>query len=49
MDHNSAPNPNEEKEKQIMKEMMPFLIYAVIPLLLTFIIAKVFGPSLYNL
>ena len=36
----------EEKEKAVRKEMTPFFFYAAIPLLITLIIALVFGPSL---
>ena len=35
----------EQKEKAVMQEMMPFFVYAAIPIIITLIIAKVFGPS----
>lgn len=39
--------PSEIKAKtseQIFKEMMPFVIYAAIPLAITIILALTFGP-----
>ncbi len=36
----------EEKEKAVRSEMLPFFIYAAIPILITITIAIVFGPSL---
>lgn len=33
-----------KNEGQIAQEMMPFLIYAAIPLTITVILALVFGP-----
>ena len=36
----------EEKEKAVRREMLPFFLYAAIPLLITLTIALVFGPSL---
>lgn len=38
--------PKEEKEKAVRTEMMPFFLYAAIPIIITIIIAFVFGPSL---
>ena len=37
--------PRDQKEAAIFKEIMPFAILALIPILLTILIAKVFGPS----
>ena len=36
----------EEKLQAVRSEMAPFFIYAVCPVILTIIIAFVFGPSL---
>ena len=36
----------EEKLKAVSNEMLPYLIYAAVPLLITIAIAKIFGPSL---
>lgn len=38
--------PPEQKEKAVQNEMKPFLIYTAIPLIITVIIAMIFGPSL---
>ena len=38
--------PKDEKEKAVREEMMPFFLYAAIPIVITIIIAIVFGPSL---
>jgi hypothetical protein len=38
--------PKEEKEKAVRKEMLPFFLYAAIPLIITITIALVFGPRL---
>lgn len=35
----------EEKEKVVMKEMLPYFLFAALPIILTILIAKVFGPS----
>jgi hypothetical protein len=35
----------EAKEKAIFQELLPFTILAAVPILLTLLIAKVFGPS----
>lgn len=35
----------QEEEKRIAKEMMPFFIYAAIPVLIIICIAKIWGPS----
>lgn len=35
-----------EKEKAVMKEMMPYFIYMLIPLTITIIIALVFAPNM---
>lgn len=37
---------NEQKEKMMMKEMMPYFIYAALPVLFTIFIAWKFGPSM---
>ncbi len=34
-----------DHEKQIAKEMMPFLLNAVWPILIIVVIAKIWGPS----
>jgi len=36
---------HQEEEKLVAKEMMPFLIYAAIPILLIVFIALKWGPS----
>lgn len=36
----------EEKEKAVRTEMMPFFLYAAIPIFITIAIALIFGPSL---
>ncbi len=36
---------NIEKENAIMKEMLPFFAMAAFPILLTILIAYLFGPS----
>jgi hypothetical protein len=38
--------PKDQKEKAVRSEMMPFFLYAAIPILITITIAFVFGPSL---
>ena len=38
--------PPAEKEAAVRKEMLPFFLYAAIPLLITLAIALIFGPSL---
>lgn len=38
--------PKDQKEKAVRSEMMPFFLYAAIPILITITIALVFGPSL---
>lgn len=38
--------PPEEKEKVVRSEMLPFAIYAAIPIAITIAIALIFGPSL---
>ncbi|MGZ5279693.1 MAG: hypothetical protein ACXWC9_07120 [Pseudobdellovibrionaceae bacterium] len=38
--------PREEKAAAVRSEMMPFLLYAAIPILITIAIAFIFGPSL---
>lgn len=35
----------EEEDKRIAKEMMPFFLYAAIPVLIIICIAKFLGPS----
>lgn len=35
-----------EKEVAVRKEMLPFFIFAALPIILTIIIAFTFGPSL---
>lgn len=35
-----------EKEVAVRKEMLPFFIYAAVPIILTLLIAYFFGPSL---
>jgi hypothetical protein len=37
--------PREERETAVITEMLPFVILAAIPIFLTILIAKVFGPS----
>lgn len=34
-----------DKEKSIAKEMIPYLIHAVWPILIILVIAKIYGPS----
>lgn len=36
----------DEKAKAVFREMLPFAIYAAIPLIITIIIALVFGPRI---
>jgi hypothetical protein len=36
----------DQKEIAVRSEMMPFFLYAAIPIVITIIIALVFGPSL---
>ncbi|MEZ0392497.1 MAG: hypothetical protein ACAH59_09790 [Pseudobdellovibrionaceae bacterium] len=36
----------DEKEQAVRTEMLPFFMYAAIPLIITIAIALVFGPSL---
>lgn len=44
---NTYKNLNrDEKEVAVRSEMLPFLLYAAIPILITITIAFVFGPSL---
>lgn len=38
--------PTDKKVEAVQKEMAPFFIYAAIPIIITIIIALVFGPSL---
>lgn len=38
--------PPDQKETAVKKELMPFMIYAAIPIVITIIIALVFGPPL---
>lgn len=38
--------PKDQKEIAVRNEMMPFFMYAAIPIIITIIIAIVFGPSL---
>jgi hypothetical protein len=38
--------PKDEKEAAVRTEMMPFFLYAALPILLTIAIALIFGPSL---
>ena len=38
--------PADQKLQAVQKEMAPFFIYAAIPIVITIIIALVFGPSL---
>lgn len=35
-----------QKEAAVRKEMLPFFVYTAIPILITLMIAYVFGPSL---
>lgn len=35
-----------EKETAVRKEMLPFFIFAALPIILTILIAFTFGPSL---
>ena len=35
----------EQKETAIFNEMIPFVVLAAVPIFLTILIAKVFGPS----
>ena len=35
----------EERENEVHKELLPFAIYAILPILLTIIIAFVFGTT----
>lgn len=36
----------DQKEKAIFNELKPFVLYAAFPIVLTIILAFVFGPSL---
>jgi hypothetical protein len=38
--------PAEQKEQAVRSEMLPFAIYAAIPIAITIAIAFIFGPSL---
>lgn len=38
--------PKDQKYAAVKKEMMPYFVYAVIPVILTICIAFIFGPSL---
>lgn len=38
--------PPDQKIAAIEKEMTPYFIYAAVPIIITIIIALVFGPSL---
>lgn len=38
--------PQDEKIKAVQKEMAPYFIFAAIPVIITIIIAFVFGPSM---
>lgn len=39
----NTSSSGKNQEKAIMKEMMPFILYAAIPIFLTIVIAMVFG------
>ena len=34
-----------DEQKRIMKEMVPYLLHAVWPVLIILLIAKIYGPS----
>jgi len=36
----------QEQEKKIMKEMMPYFVYMAIPIIITIIIALTFAPNM---
>ncbi len=38
--------PKDQKETAVRSEMLPFFLYAALPILLTIAIAFIFGPSL---
>ena len=38
----------EEKEKAVRCELMPFAVYAAVPIIITLMIAFTFGPSSYS-
>lgn len=43
---NTYKNLNkEQKEAAVMKDMIPYALYTAIPIIITIIIAVVFGPS----
>jgi len=41
-----SQNHNTAEEQVIMKEMLPYFIFAALPIFLTIILAYVFGPSM---
>lgn len=43
---NSDQYKQDQKERAIMKEMMPYFVYALIPIAITITIALVFGPKM---
>ncbi len=43
---NTYKNLNkEDKYKAVVKEITPYFVYALIPIIITIAIAKIFGPS----
>ena len=45
--HSTSDRQREnQKESAIIKEMMPYLVYALIPLIITITIAMVFAPKM---
>jgi hypothetical protein len=38
----------EEKQEAVMKELLPFAIFTAIPIIITLMIAFVFGPSSFS-
>lgn len=43
---NTYKNLNsEQKNQQVMKDMLPYFFFTAIPIIITILIAKIFGPS----
>lgn len=38
-------DPRAEEKEMVMKEMMPYLLYAAIPIIITIFLAYTFGPT----
>lgn len=41
----SGPEKKGQNEAEVQQEMLPFFIYAAIPIIITILIAWQFGPS----